>query len=335
MANKVAFTLAETLITLLVISVVAVLTIPALIQQIGGYTLQKQKDVFSKKFSDGLGQMRVDEKLAEKYSTTVDFVNEMQKYFRISAVCDKNNLKGCFPDTFTAKAFLDGKETAFKTIKTSEISTTRSLVEKSSYDTDVIGLVFADGTKMLITYDTECSGVTSSDTEGNLYSCFGYIADVNADKSPNEWGKDIVSDMPLIKNWGLDFDILDNKIYSKSEFGCVNNPSVGYCDYWLGAKQFCESKGAKLPTPDELDDMAEKMYGNANCSFSSKNGRIFYRYCNESNKNQQLWSFVNGAGFWTSQDGFFRAFNSNNSDFNNDSNWRKKTNDGGVVICVE
>ena len=63
--KKAAFTLAETLITLMVIGVVAALTIPALMQQIGDYTLEKQRDVFSKKFAEGLRQMRVDEKLSE------------------------------------------------------------------------------------------------------------------------------------------------------------------------------------------------------------------------------------------------------------------------------
>ena len=81
--KKRAFTLAETLITLLVIGIVAALTIPSLMQNINEYTLGKQRDVFEKKFHEGLRQMRVVEKLSEKYATTEDFVNEMGKYFKI------------------------------------------------------------------------------------------------------------------------------------------------------------------------------------------------------------------------------------------------------------
>ncbi|MCR4881757.1 MAG: type II secretion system GspH family protein [bacterium] len=83
---KRGFTLAETLITLLVIGVIAVLTIPALIQQIGDYTLSKQRTVFSRKFEEGLKQMRIDGRLEEKYADTNEFVAAMKKYFKISQV---------------------------------------------------------------------------------------------------------------------------------------------------------------------------------------------------------------------------------------------------------
>ena len=72
-----AFTLAETLITLLVIGIVVVLTLPALMQQVGEYTLKKQRDVFGRKFEEGLQQMRVDGKLEVKYESTEDFIKEI------------------------------------------------------------------------------------------------------------------------------------------------------------------------------------------------------------------------------------------------------------------
>ncbi|MCR4881347.1 MAG: type II secretion system GspH family protein [bacterium] len=263
-----AFTLAETLITLLVIGVVAVLTIPSLMLQINEYTLAKQRAAFEKKFSEGLRQMRVDEKLSEKYATTEDFVNEMKKYFKISQVCNKENLHNCFTEEFVAFASTNNKVTAQKRFLTSNIRTSHSLVENMNYDSDVAGIIFADGVKMLLVTDPNCEGIESGNTTGNLYFCMGYIADVNGSKSPNIVGEDIVSNLPLIKNYGLNFEIMDNKVYMAGDCDAKNNC---YRDvdgnYWQGAMNFCEAKGGSLPSQADIEDMLGIIYGG-----SFKNG---------------------------------------------------------------
>ncbi|MCR4880838.1 MAG: type II secretion system GspH family protein [bacterium] len=317
------FTLAETLITLLVIGVVAALTIPALNQQISEYTLNKQKTVFEKKFAEGLRQMRVDEKLAEKYATTEDFINEMKKYFKISTVCNKEDLDNCFTSSFSANAILNGKETASKTFITSNIKTAKNIVENSSYDSDVMGIIFSDGVKMLLTNDPDCAGVESGDTQGDLYSCFGFIADVNGAKSPNANGKDIVSNLPLIKNFGLNFEIIDNKVYKANAcdsenicFRPVKGPSYN-SDYWLGAQEFCAKKGGHLPSASELEEIADRLFSEAKSSCNvtatqdatpdknGDNGFNYYKDCVDTEKVKQspLYSLLivsaNGTNyFW-------------------------------------
>ena len=57
--RKSAFTLAETLITLMVIGVVAALTIPALMQQINDRALLKQRQTTAAKIAEGFANMRV------------------------------------------------------------------------------------------------------------------------------------------------------------------------------------------------------------------------------------------------------------------------------------
>ena len=174
-SKKLGFTLAEVLITLMVIGIIAVLIMPSFINFLNNHILERQREVFSKKFEEGLSQMRVDDKLAEHYATTQDFVNQMQKYFKITQVCDKDNLNNCFDEIFTAKAFYNGKETASKTFISTDIKTTKNLNEKSKYDTDVIGLRLSDGTSMLITYNPDCTGIEAGDTTGSTTSCFSYI----------------------------------------------------------------------------------------------------------------------------------------------------------------
>ena len=73
---KVAFTLAEVLITLAIIGVVAALTIPPLIKNHNEKAWSTAQDVFTKRLEVATRQMNTEEKLAE-YESTMDFVNEL------------------------------------------------------------------------------------------------------------------------------------------------------------------------------------------------------------------------------------------------------------------
>ena len=297
--NIKAFTLAETLITLMVIGVVAALTIPALMQQINGYTLQKQKDVFSKKWQEGLRQMRVDGKLENSY-TTAEFVNEMGKYFKIQAVCDSDNLSGCFAEKITSYENGETEEFDVKDLKSAKN------FNKSEEDSPVYGIRFSDGTSMLLAYKKDCKGISEGDTQGNHTQCLLYVYDVNANKSPNSYGgntgtgsnksdseistmtkgRDIVGNASITKGnaYGLSFEMVD--IADRSTFGCADATKAtgdehgsSTCDYWLGAKRYCESKGLKLPTESQLTEMAEKIYADAGCILETYDGQPRYKSC--------------------------------------------------------
>ena len=73
---KAAFTLAEVLITLAIIGVVAVLTIPALIKNYNEKAWSTAQDVFTKRLEVATRQMNTEEKLAG-YSNTMDFVRTL------------------------------------------------------------------------------------------------------------------------------------------------------------------------------------------------------------------------------------------------------------------
>ena len=289
--EKKAFTLAETLITLLIIGVVAVLTIPTLTTQINEYILQKQKDVFSKKWVDGLSQMRVDGKLESSY-TTAEFVNEMQNYFKIANVCDSSNLANCFAEKITSYENGEAEEFEVKDLKSAKN------FNKTEEDAPVYGIRFADGTSMLLAYKKGCTGISEGDTKGNHTQCLLYVYDVNANKSPNTYGgntgtdsnksdgeistmnkgRDLVGNASITKGnaYGLDFEIIGNTSYAKEACTGPNNDicftSVGG-DYWLGAQNFCENMGGTLPDKAHLERIAEKLY---NCE---KSGNQDYFSC--------------------------------------------------------
>ena len=92
--RRVAFTLAEVLITLAVIGIVAVLTLPNLIQNHNQKAWSTAQDVFTKRLEVATRQMNTEEKLAG-YESTMDFVNELKKYIKITRICDskRSNLE--------------------------------------------------------------------------------------------------------------------------------------------------------------------------------------------------------------------------------------------------
>ncbi len=93
--KKRAFTLAETLITLSIIGVVAVLTITTFVKNYQEKAWKTSAEVFDKKLTDAIDLMNTNDELAG-YSTTEDFVNAFSKYTKIIKTCDESNLNSCW-----------------------------------------------------------------------------------------------------------------------------------------------------------------------------------------------------------------------------------------------
>ncbi|MBR1424937.1 type II secretion system protein, partial [bacterium] len=85
---KAAFTLAEILITLAVIGVVAAMTLPTLIAKINEKADSNQKAVIEAKLIQGLNMLDLHGGMNDTYSSTAEFVEELGKYMKITAVCD-------------------------------------------------------------------------------------------------------------------------------------------------------------------------------------------------------------------------------------------------------
>ena len=95
--KRAAFTLAEVLITLGVIGVVAAVTLPALITNIQDRVRAEQVRTAKYKLTLATDKMKSLGLLQQSYLTTEDFVNELQKHFKIAKVCDSAHIKGCWP----------------------------------------------------------------------------------------------------------------------------------------------------------------------------------------------------------------------------------------------
>ena len=82
MSKNVGFTLAEVLITLAIIGVVAVLVIPALVQNYNTRAWNTSATVFERKLGEALKVMNTQQTLAG-HSSTESFVEELGRHFKI------------------------------------------------------------------------------------------------------------------------------------------------------------------------------------------------------------------------------------------------------------
>ncbi len=95
--TKFAFTLAEVLITIAIVGVVSAMTIPTLMQNLGERANSERAANVVQKIEKSMNIMRADGKLMEIYKSTDAFVDELQKYLKISSRCDSENIASCWP----------------------------------------------------------------------------------------------------------------------------------------------------------------------------------------------------------------------------------------------
>ncbi|MBR1425543.1 type II secretion system protein, partial [bacterium] len=84
--GKAAFTLAEVLITLAIIGVVAALTLPTLIAKVNEKVDGNQKKVTEAKLIQGLNMLDLHGGINNTYSSTAEFVEELSKYMKITKI---------------------------------------------------------------------------------------------------------------------------------------------------------------------------------------------------------------------------------------------------------
>lgn len=96
-----AFTLAEVLITLVIIGVVAALTIPTLMAKINTIVNSNRKEVIEKRLLAGFNQLNTmdDGFNATQYAETgtEGFIKALSKYYKMSQICGADKLQNCFP----------------------------------------------------------------------------------------------------------------------------------------------------------------------------------------------------------------------------------------------
>lgn len=241
-----AFTLAETLITLAIIGVVAVLTIPILVTNINQNVFASAQDLALKKIHAACDQMRTDDLITSGY-TNDSFADQFQKYIKVVKRCDSSHLQDCFSSTF--------QTASGDNINLSNLNNGIALGQAGNSNA-LVGLNLINGTTMLLAFNPTCQSVNPYNNGIDTTSCIAAVYDVNGFGKPNQMGKDIYPLNATItacdgkKIGSLCVDIADASFTPISA-----DPYFSNDNYWAGADKACSDLGKRLPTQSELDTM--------------------------------------------------------------------------------
>ncbi len=257
---KRGFTLAEVLITLGLIGVVAALTIPNLLNNINNRVLEKQIKVFNKKLFEGMSLLNVNKGIGPYYGEDKNgtrlFVGELSKYLKIIKVCDKTDIKDCIGYDFVTKSNGSKKNVSeYFTDNGSGVGMSDTNEHKFG---EVLSIVLADGTPFVFTYDLACPVADPSSRILQPTVCIHGWFDANGNREPNTWGKDIVA---FNYGWGR---VFYPKALTASECRAIKDKyGIKSClydgDTWAGAVQECGGV-ANMPNMAELIGLTLEAY---------------------------------------------------------------------------
>ena len=273
-APKAAFTLAEVLITLGIIGIVAALTLPAFISNVQGRIQAKRVENINQKLSKVTDKMAVQSGLIG-YPDTMAFVQEMKKHMSIAKVCDNSHLSECWGTTEVDV----GKDKPWEISKTKTAKTLK-IGEPDSW-ADTVGIVTADGTPMILSYDKNCNfdpnnaGLQYNQSSGksNSLVCLSGVFDWNGGARPNKLGDDVIT-LGMASGLGSSCAFEVGSTCYTAPFTptpltfaecmaqgilCCPTDECNNTDYWAGAVKQCGGV-SKMPTMAQLGELASQMY---------------------------------------------------------------------------
>ena len=269
------FTLAEVLITLAIIGIVAALTIPTLIQNYQTRAWNTASEVFQRKLGEALRVMNIQGTLAG-YTTTEAFVDELSKHIKITRICENDDITTCFADTVTW-----GDEE----VDMSKVKKAKNFGQED-WDTNTVGVQFANGVNGVIAYNPDCrqnqfsNDVITIGETGIGTNCLAILYDVDGFKNPNTEGKDLKNlNVTSLGGSNCAIELSDGTCFTapfiptpltlaecdaqKGELGiseCCIKSICSSGDYWGGAVKACHDMGSSLPSQEQLDQLARDLY---------------------------------------------------------------------------
>lgn len=272
-----AFTLAEVLITLAIIGIVAAMTIPTLVANYQNKAWNTSSQVFERKLVEALKQMNTQQVLAG-YRSTSEFVGALSKYFKITKVCSNNDILSCFEDSVSWDVLNISKEDDDSNII--NISSIKSAADlgKEDWSTETIGVQFANGTTGIIAYNPSCKEQPFSN-EFTGTDCISLVYDTNGFKKPNSLNKDVKGLNSFLKScvfrsgstcFSAPFQPSPiTKAECENIKDDLNIKSCHYDnDYWAGAVKACGGV-SKMPTMAQIAEIANYVYDKSDIGAST------------------------------------------------------------------
>ncbi len=206
MKKKKGFTLAEILITLAIIGIVAAITLPSLLVNVNEKAWEAQKKALHARLAQAIGQMNTlsgygtytegEEGTATADTAAESFIlDALSKVYKINNVCGPDKLSSCgIPSKITT--FGAGSEINFPT-KMSELNEillngAHETGENGDMaDTKASAFETVNGESIAVFYNPLCGSDTSVNHYVQNKMCVNFIYDLNGAEGPNQVGKDV------------------------------------------------------------------------------------------------------------------------------------------------
>lgn len=285
------------LVTLGIIGVVAALTLPTLLTNIQGKVRAEQIRTVKYKFTKATDKMN-SLGLIGPYDSTAAFVAELQKHLKISKVSNSSNLRSCWP--YNKVILTDGKEYEISKVQTGK-QFKMDTNENSDYSSPNVGIITADGTPMILSYNKKCQALDPVkqygwSTEDNkpvsnaTAGCVAAVYEINGTKNPNKQNNDVIlfNANGLGNSCAIELD--GGKCFTapftptpvtKAECEQMKaDGKVNACyyeqDYWAGAVKQCGGK-SNMPTMSDLGKIASGIYkGNPSIGAKEDKSNLTY-----------------------------------------------------------
>ena len=275
-----AFTLAEVMIVLAIIGIVAAIVLPSFMQDMAERINSHRQANIAQKITKSVELMVVNGDYQGIYNTE-QFVDKLSKYLKIAKRCDSEHIADCWPTSKIKTS--KGEEYSVENARTS-----KDLHIISGNTTDNVGLILADGATLIMTFNPNAAApsaeggfvpskmelpVGGGKTEGFAYTsnatnAIDFVMDVNGATGPNQeagednyydirsfkvasfsnnyvCSKDQKIDGMCIKDLKTKYSAINCKLSENAKY-CSPNPNFSV-DYWAGAKKACDDIGMELP----------------------------------------------------------------------------------------
>ena len=343
-----AFTLAEVLITLAVIGIVAALTLPGLIQNHNEKAWSTAKDLWEKKLTETVRRMNTDGVMTG-HDSTEDFMDTFKQYMKVIKTCDNTDINKCY----SPKVVTTGSNEEPMEVETDSLTSASSMgLKEWQTNTNTMSFVVADGTTVIMAYQPECPYADPIEDTGSQVSCMAYMVDVNGKKGPNRVGKDIQLSS------GVAFSTCDNPIgdmcwstaflanraidtCAGSEYEDMEEQHGSNCstNFWAGAKLTCQEKGMSLPTRAQLAQLASELYVTSDgdeVTIGATENKSNLKVKDEYQQNPPI--TILGSYYWSSEEdsavsAYLRSFGTADT-YGSDNRWDAKTHSGHRAICL-
>lgn len=270
---KNAFTMAEILLSLTIIGVVAAITLPSLTGNINERTWNTQRKALYARMSQAISLMPAlngygtlvegnDSTSAQDTATETFITNGLAKVLKINNICDNTHLADC--GVVTSFTNMAGSQTSMPTTLYELSSYFKSIVYSgSSYstmNTKAVAFETQNGESIVAFYNQSCMTEYINQENLNLWGgtygfpqsnmCVNFIYDLNGNKGPNTVGKDI-GIMTV-------FNATDSSVVAPMP-ASPNNAKYNNSNMitWYNAAKACTSNDneTRIPNIDELSAM--------------------------------------------------------------------------------